>query len=80
MRCSEPVIALWLQSTGLAGWVAELGSLEAMNHGNAALAATLSLWRDSDLRSTAVSHFNELQLFDLPPLRCALGILRCEFG
>ena len=25
---------------GIAGWVAELGSVEAMNHGNAALAAT----------------------------------------
>ena len=40
----------------------------------------VSLWRDSNLRSTAIAHFNELQLFDLPPLRCALGVLRCEFG
>jgi hypothetical protein len=40
----------------------------------------LSLWRDSNLRSTNVSHLNELQLFDLSPIRCALGVLRCEFS
>ena len=40
----------------------------------------LSLWGDSNLRSTNISHFNELQLFDLPPIRCALGVLRCEFS
>ena len=27
---------------------------------------------------TNIAHCNELQLFDLPPIRCALGLLRCE--
>ena len=36
----------------------------------------MPLRRDSNSRFTSTSHSNELQLFDLPPLRRALGILR----
>lgn len=39
----------------------------------------LSLRRDSHLRAKNISHINQLQLFDLPPIRCALGVLRSEF-
>ena len=58
----------------LSSHVKRYGSPQRSVHGH------VSLWRDSNLRSTAIAHFNELQLFDLPPLRCALGVLRCEFG
>jgi hypothetical protein len=40
----------------------------------------VSLWGDSNLRSKNISHLNELQLFDLPSIRCAVGILQCEFS
>ncbi len=40
----------------------------------------LSLWRDSNLRPKNVAHLNELQLFDLPPIRGALGVLQHELS
>ena len=40
----------------------------------------LPLRRDSNSRCTNVPYSDELQLFDLPPLRRALGILRGELG
>jgi hypothetical protein len=40
----------------------------------------LPLRCDSASCSTAAPHSNELQLFDLPSLRCALGVLQADFG
>ena len=40
----------------------------------------MPLRRDSNSCSASVSHSDELQLFDLPPLRRALGLLRRQFS
>jgi hypothetical protein len=38
----------------------------------------VSLRRDSDSRSSNIADSNELQLFDLPPIRRTVGVLRGE--
>jgi hypothetical protein len=40
----------------------------------------LPLWCDSASCSAAAPHGNELQLLDLPSLRCTLGVLPADFG
>jgi hypothetical protein len=66
----------------LSGVIGRPLNFTVRRHGSAHCHARrhLPLRCDSASCSTAAPHSNELQLFDLPSLRCALGVLQADFG